>query len=99
MRETHIHGQLFFLLLMLLLSISLCAWDCVRDVSYQTAGGRLVSALASNLEGDIVWGVALDLESSLGKVVEVLVDKLFSQSVNVQKPHISASITYVVGRL
>jgi len=48
----------------------------VQSFSYQTAGGRLVGALAGHLEGDIVWGVALELESGLGEVVEVLVEKL-----------------------
>ena len=47
-------------------------WWC-RAFSYQTAGGRLVGALAGHLEGDIVWGVALELEGSLCEMVEILV--------------------------
>ena len=47
-----------------------------RGISYQTAGSRLVCALSSNLECDIVWGIALDLESGCGLVVEVLVEEL-----------------------
>jgi len=35
-----------------------------------------VAALAGHLEGNIVWGVALDFEGAGGEVVEVLVEKL-----------------------
>lgn len=38
-------------------------------------------ALSGHLEGDIVWGVALELESGLGKVVEILVEKLGGVSI------------------
>lgn len=35
-----------------------------------------MTALASDLEGDIVGGVALDLDGAGGDVVEVLVEQL-----------------------
>lgn len=35
-----------------------------------------MGALSGHLEGDIVWGVALELESGLGEMVEILVEKL-----------------------
>jgi hypothetical protein len=42
-----------------------------------------VAALASDLEGNVVRGVALDLEGAGGEVVEVLVEELESaESVN-----------------
>lgn len=44
--------------------------------TYGTASGFLVAALAGNLEGDIVWGVALDLDGTGREVVEVLVQQL-----------------------
>ena len=44
--------------------------------TYRAAGGIVVAALASDLEGDIVGGVALDLEGSGRQVVEVLVEEL-----------------------
>lgn len=52
--RTKINGQLF---------VSLLATQSFS--SYQTTGGRLVGALAGHLEGDIVWGIALDLKGSL----------------------------------
>jgi hypothetical protein len=45
-------------------------------VSYQSTCGSLVRALSCDLEGNIVWGVALDLEGCSGQVVEVLVEQL-----------------------
>ena len=39
-----------------------------------------MAALASNLEGDVVGGVALDLESAGREVVEVLVQQLHEQA-------------------
>lgn len=45
-------------------------------VTYGSAGGLVVAALASHLEGDIVRGVALDLEGAGRQVVEVLVKEL-----------------------
>ena len=44
--------------------------------TYRAAGGIVVAALASDLEGDIVGGVALDLEGAGRQVVEVLVEEL-----------------------
>jgi hypothetical protein len=38
-----------------------------------------VAALASDLEGDIVGGVALDLEGARREMVEVLVEELDAQ--------------------
>jgi hypothetical protein len=39
-----------------------------------------MAALAGDLEGNIVGGVALDLEGTSGQVVEVLVEKLDGRS-------------------
>lgn len=47
-----------------------------REVTYSAARGLLVAALAGHLEGNIVGGVALDLEGTSREVVEVLVDQL-----------------------
>jgi hypothetical protein len=44
--------------------------------TYSSARGLLVARLAGNLEGNIVGGVALDLEGGSRQVVEVLVQKL-----------------------
>jgi hypothetical protein len=38
-----------------------------------------VAALAGDLEGNIVWGVALDLDGAGGQVVEILVQQLESR--------------------
>ena len=48
----------------------------LSEVPYRAAGGRLVCALACDLECDIVGGIALELEVCLGQVVEVLVEQL-----------------------
>lgn len=62
--------------------VSGCYFVCVEragewnGMQYQSAGGTLVCALAGDLEGDIVGGVALDLESGCRQVVEVLVEQL-----------------------
>jgi glyceraldehyde-3-phosphate dehydrogenase/erythrose-4-phosphate dehydrogenase len=45
-------------------------------ISYQTAGGALVSRLAGHLEGDVVGGGILQLEGRGGGVVEVLGQEL-----------------------
>lgn len=47
-----------------------------KECTYSTAGGLLVAALASDLEGNIVGGVALDLDGAGRQVVEVLVQQL-----------------------
>lgn len=44
--------------------------------TYGSARHLVVTALTSHLEGDIVGGVALDLESAGRQVVEVLVEEL-----------------------
>lgn len=44
--------------------------------TYSAARGLLVAALAGDLEGNIVRGVALDLDGAGGQVVKVLVEKL-----------------------
>lgn len=44
--------------------------------TYSTAGGLLVAALAGDLEGNVVGGVALDLDGTSRQVVEVLVEQL-----------------------
>lgn len=44
--------------------------------SYRSGGVLLVAALASDLEGDVVGGVALDLDGTGRDVVEVLVEQL-----------------------
>lgn len=44
--------------------------------TYRSAGDLVVAALASDLEGNIVGSVALDLEGACGQVVEVLVEEL-----------------------
>jgi hypothetical protein len=51
-------------------------WGC----TYRAAGGIVVAALASDLEGDIVGSVALDLEGAGREVVEVLVEELEAHS-------------------
>lgn len=48
----------------------------VKVNTYSTASGLLVAALASDLEGNIVGSVALDLDSTGGEVVKVLVQQL-----------------------
>lgn len=50
-----------------------------RGWTYRAASGVVVAALASDLEGNIVGGVALDLDGAGGQVVEVLVEELDSQ--------------------
>lgn len=54
---------------------------CASDWSwtYRAAGGIVVGALASDLEGNIVGGVALDLDGAGREVVEVLVQELEAQ--------------------
>lgn len=47
-----------------------------KDGTYGSAGHLVVGGLASDLEGDIVRGVGLDLESASREVVEVLVEEL-----------------------
>ena len=44
--------------------------------TYRTSGDLVVAALAGHLEGDVVGGVALDLDGTGRKVVEVLVQEL-----------------------
>lgn len=51
-------------------------WAAQVHFSYQTAGCRIVRALASDLKGDIVGSVVLELESSGSQVVEVFVEQL-----------------------
>jgi hypothetical protein len=46
------------------------------EASYQSTCSSLVCALSSDLKGDIVWGVALDLKSCGREVVEILVEQL-----------------------
>jgi len=48
----------------------------VGGSTYGAASGLLVAALASDLEGNIVGGVALELNGTSRKVVEVLVEQL-----------------------
>lgn len=50
--------------------------DGAGGYSYRARGGLVVAALASHLEGNIVGGVALDLDGTGGQVVEVLVEQL-----------------------
>ena len=45
-------------------------------MTYRSASSLLVAALAGDLEGNIVGGVALDLDGAGGQVVEVLVQQL-----------------------
>jgi hypothetical protein len=45
-------------------------------VTYSTAGGLIVAVLASDLEGNIVGGVALELDGGSRHVVEILVQEL-----------------------
>jgi hypothetical protein len=56
------------------------AWQaadsCQGRRTYSAAGDLVVAALASDLESNIVRGVALDLDCARRKVVEVLVEKL-----------------------
>lgn len=44
--------------------------------TYSTASGLVVAALAGDFEGNIVGGVALDLNGAGREVVEVLVQQL-----------------------
>lgn len=44
--------------------------------TYGSGGSLVVAALAGHLEGDIVGGVALDLEGAGREVVEILVEEL-----------------------
>lgn len=46
-------------------------------MTYSASGSTLMAVLAGDLEGDIVGGVALDLEGAGGQVVEVLVEQLW----------------------
>ncbi len=46
------------------------------DVTDRTAGDFLVAALASHLESNAIGGVALDLDGTGRKMVEVLVEEL-----------------------
>jgi len=46
------------------------------DQTYRAAGSLVMAALAGHLEGDIVGGVALDLEGTSREMVEVLVEEL-----------------------
>lgn len=50
-------------------------------ITYSAGGGLLllVAALAGDLEGNIVGGVALDLDGTSREVVEVLVEELFAK--------------------
>lgn len=60
-------------------SFPVASWSWVGLAVRQTYGagsGLLVAVLAVDLEGDIVGGVALDLERAGGQVVEVLVEQL-----------------------
>lgn len=50
--------------------------DGALGYSYRARGGLVVAALASHLEGNIVGGVALDLDGTGREVVEVLVEQL-----------------------
>jgi hypothetical protein len=50
--------------------------DIVGGRTYRSAGDLVMAALASDLEGNIVGGVALDLKGACGQVVEVLVEEL-----------------------
>lgn len=60
----------------LVLSHVLDEADGTGGYSYRARGGLVVAALASHLEGNIVGGVALDLDGTSGQVVEVLVEQL-----------------------
>jgi len=54
-----------------------------RGRTYGSAGSLVMAALASHLEGNIVGGVALDLEGSGRQVVEVLVQELETTIVSI----------------
>jgi hypothetical protein len=58
------------------LSHALVEADGTGGYSYRARGGIVVAALASHLEGNIVGGVALDLDGSRRQVVEVLAEQL-----------------------
>lgn len=47
-----------------------------RETTYRSAGDLVMAALAGHLEGNIVRGVALDLEGAGRQVVEILVQEL-----------------------
>jgi hypothetical protein len=49
---------------------------CWGRITYGTAGDLVVAALAGHLEGNIVGGVALDLNGTSIQVIEVLVQEL-----------------------
>lgn len=69
----------------LILSHVLDEGDGTEGYSYRAGSGLLVAALASNLEGNIVGGVALDLDGGGGEVVEVLVEQLEGQTEELAK--------------
>lgn len=60
----------------LVLSHVLDEADGAGGYSYRARGGLVVAALASHLEGNVVGGVALDLDGTGREVVEVLVEQL-----------------------
>lgn len=64
----------------LVLSHVLDEADGTGAYAYRARSGLLVAALASDLEGNIVGGVALDLDGSGSEVVEVLVEQLEEQT-------------------
>lgn len=57
--------------------------------TYRAAGGVVMAALAGHLEGNIVGGVALDLEGASREVVEVLVEELESTQLAVGRSRLS----------
>lgn len=62
--------------------IQSCRGFHVVDIwTYSTAGGLVVAALASDLEGYIVGSVALDLDGTGREVVEVLVQQLYGEKI------------------
>lgn len=71
-----------------ILSHGLDEADGTGAYAYRARSGLLVAALASNLEGNVVGGVALDLDGGGGEVVEVLVEQLEGQTRKLAKmPH------------
>jgi hypothetical protein len=77
------------------IAINRCAPDWGR--TYRAAGGIVVGALASDLEGNIVGGVALDLDGAGREVVEVLVQELEAQRQS--SSHLGARAFVVRGEL
>lgn len=57
-------------------------WRGGKSATYSSVGALLVGGLAGDLEGNVVGGVALELEGGGREVVEVLVQELWEANVS-----------------